>query len=188
MSDRGEKNRTAAFVGLRENLRMAMQNLRGNKGRSGLVILGVALGVTTLMAMVSIIEGFKGKLESEIMNTDTTQIYLTQYDPFDEPEENSRNKELTIADGQAVETLQDIKVDPRELVSLEFVQRREIGHASMWVDVDLDRPAGGRRHERAPVFPGNDDPAARTPFEVEHVVEEVGTFPLLVAPRIGEHP
>jgi putative ABC transport system permease protein len=93
---------------------MALQNLRGNKGRSGLVILGVSLGVTTLMAMVSIIEGFKGKLEGEIMSTDTTQIYLTQYEPFTASEEAPNTPQLTIADGLALEELPNLRyVDTR---------------------------------------------------------------------------
>ncbi len=106
--------RRAALIGLRENLRMAFQNLRGNKGRSGLVILGVALGVTTLMAMVSIIEGFKGKLESEILSSDTTQIFVTKYDPFSEPDEDAHNKDITVADGHAIEALPSVRyVDAR---------------------------------------------------------------------------
>ena len=75
MQGSGSK-RGAALAAMQENLSMAFQNLRGHKGRSALVILGVSLGVTTLMAMVSIIEGLKGRLESEIMSTETTQIYL----------------------------------------------------------------------------------------------------------------
>ncbi|MCP4547928.1 MAG: FtsX-like permease family protein [bacterium] len=91
------------FAALQENLKMAFRNLRANKGRSGLVILGVALGVTTLMAMVSIIEGFKGKLESEIMSTDTTQIYVTRDDPFQDDEEVRNRPRLEIDDMEAIE-------------------------------------------------------------------------------------
>ncbi len=99
----------AFLTRLGENLRMALQNLRAHKGRSGLVILGVALGVTTLMAMVSVIEGLKGRLESEIMSTETTQIYVTRYDPFTEDQEFSGRKELTLADVHAVEALPAVR-------------------------------------------------------------------------------
>ncbi|MCB9514202.1 MAG: ABC transporter permease [Candidatus Latescibacteria bacterium] len=99
---------------LGENLVMALQNLRGNKGRSALVILGVALGVTTLMAEVSIIQGFKGRLESEILNTDITQIYLTRNDPFGETEDWARRPRLTEEDGEAIAELPSVRlVDPR---------------------------------------------------------------------------
>ena len=99
---------------LGENLVMALQNLRGNKGRSALVILGVALGVTTLMAEVSVIQGFKGRLESEILNTDITQIYLTRNDPFGETEDWARRPRLTEEDGEAIAELPSVRlVDPR---------------------------------------------------------------------------
>ncbi len=102
------------FVGLGENLRMALRNLRANKGRSLLVILGVALGVTTLMAEVSIIQGFKGRLENEIMNTDITQIYLTRSDPFADSQEQANNRILTRADSEAINELSSIRmVDAR---------------------------------------------------------------------------
>ena len=102
------------FVGLGENLRMALRNLRGNKGRSLLVILGVALGVTTLMAEVSVIQGFKGRLESEIMNTDITQIYVTRSDPFGDSQEQANHRYLTITDAQAIGELPSIRmVDAR---------------------------------------------------------------------------
>jgi putative ABC transport system permease protein len=102
------------FVGLGENLRMALRNLMANKGRSLLVILGVALGVTTLMAEVSVIQGFKGRLESEIRNTDITQIYLTRSDPFGDNQEQASNRYLTIADAEAVGDLPSVRlVDAR---------------------------------------------------------------------------
>jgi len=91
-------------AGLRENVRMALDTLRNNKGRSGLVILGVGIGVTTLMAMVSIIEGFKGRLESEIMSTETAYVYITSEGTFENPDENT-NPPLTLSDWQAVEAL-----------------------------------------------------------------------------------
>jgi len=91
-------------AGLRDNMRMAIDTLRNNKGRSGLVILGVGIGVTTLMAMVSIIEGFKGRLESEIMETETTYVYVTREGAFDDPNKGS-NPELTLGDLDAIESL-----------------------------------------------------------------------------------
>lgn len=91
-------------AGLRENIRMALDTLRNNKGRSGLVILGVGIGVTTLMAMVSIIEGFKGRIESEIMETETTYVYVTSQGTFDDPDEGT-NPEITMSDMDAIEAL-----------------------------------------------------------------------------------
>ncbi len=107
-------DRRARLIALGENLLMARRNLRANKGRSALVILGVALGVTTLMAEVSVIEGFKGRLEHEIMSTDITQIYLTRSDPFGETEDWMSRPQLTMADAEAIAALGSVRqVDPR---------------------------------------------------------------------------
>ncbi len=104
----------ARLVALGENFFMAGRNLRANKGRSALVILGVALGVTTLMAEVSVIQGFKGRLENEILSTDITQIYLTRNDPFGETEDWMSRPQLTRDDAEAIAALASVRqVDPR---------------------------------------------------------------------------
>ena len=104
----------ARLVALAENFFMAGRNLRANKGRSALVILGVALGVTTLMAEVSVIQGFKGRLENEILSTDITQIYLTRSDPFGETEDWMSRPKLTTEDAEAIAALASVRqVDPR---------------------------------------------------------------------------
>ncbi|MBN2170868.1 MAG: ABC transporter permease [Candidatus Krumholzibacteriota bacterium] len=98
------RRRRALLASLGENLRMARHSLKAHRARSWLVILGVALGVTTLMTMVSIMQGLTGRLESEIMSTETTQIYVTRYDPFEDEDRASvrRRAELTLDDGEAI--------------------------------------------------------------------------------------
>ncbi|MDP6669071.1 MAG: ABC transporter permease [Candidatus Krumholzibacteria bacterium] len=91
------------WAGLKENIRMALDTLRGNKGRSGLVILGVGIGVMTLMAMVSVIEGFKGSLESEIRDTESSYIYISNGDPFGNPHLQKNRNPLGLDDWYAIE-------------------------------------------------------------------------------------
>lgn len=95
--------RNRHLVALGENLRMAFANLIANRGRSLLVILGVALGVTTLMAMVSIIQGLKNRLESEIMASESTQIYVTAQDPFSDQRHRRSQSRLVYEDAIAIE-------------------------------------------------------------------------------------
>src|SRR3989441_11575900 len=50
---------------VREGWRIALDQLRANKLRSALTILGVVIGIATVMAMASIVAGFR----EQIVNT-----------------------------------------------------------------------------------------------------------------------
>src|SRR5437667_12331870 len=54
-----------ALHSLREGWLIALDQLRVNKLRSGLTILGVVIGIATVMAMASIVAGFR----EQIVNT-----------------------------------------------------------------------------------------------------------------------
>ena len=65
---------------LSESLRLALHTLRSHKMRSGLVILGVGIGVTTLMGMVSILTGLGQKIASDIRSSDHVVVTLMKFD------------------------------------------------------------------------------------------------------------
>ena len=52
--------------GLYEYIKMAIQNIRANKGRSFLTMLGIIIGIASVIAIVSIGEGTKNQMNSEI--------------------------------------------------------------------------------------------------------------------------
>ena len=52
--------------GLFEYVKMAIQNIRANKGRSFLTMLGIIIGIASVIAIVSIGEGTKKQMNSEI--------------------------------------------------------------------------------------------------------------------------
>ncbi len=71
----------AAAVGLslRESLGQAVRTMRGHKMRSGLLILGVAIGVATLLAIVTIVSGLSGKIRNDIVSSSRPYLYVARY-------------------------------------------------------------------------------------------------------------
>ncbi len=45
-----------------ENVRIAIESLRANKLRSSLTILGVVIGVATVMTMAAMVQGIQGQI------------------------------------------------------------------------------------------------------------------------------
>ncbi len=103
---------------LRENLAQALETLRAHKMRCGLVILGVAIGVTTLMAMVSILTGLSVKIEADIRTSDNVVVNLVKFDFLggnQDPEEIQARPDLTPADWDVIRT----EVDSVSLVDYQ---------------------------------------------------------------------
>src|SRR5260370_35379251 len=90
---------------IKESALMAFDTLRANKLRSSLTILGVSVGVITVIFMVSIIQGLNKAFADQIESLGSNTIFISKFDPSfgrpPEPEEIHR-KDLTMDD---VETL-----------------------------------------------------------------------------------
>ena len=63
--------------GLFEYIKMAVQNIRANKGRSFLTMLGIIIGIASVIAIVSIGEGTKNQMNSEIDGIGGGQIAVS---------------------------------------------------------------------------------------------------------------
>ncbi len=84
---------------------MAFDTLRTNKLRSSLTILGVTVGVVTILAMVSIIQGLNRSFSDQIESLGSNTIFISKFDPsFGKPpgQEERQRKELTIEDANAI--------------------------------------------------------------------------------------
>ena len=68
--------RIAVFDQYRENLAIAMDTLRVAKLRSALTILGVVIGVATVMTMASIVEGLRAQIISTVEVAGPTTFYV----------------------------------------------------------------------------------------------------------------
>ena len=63
--------------GLFEYIKMAVQHIRANKGRSFLTMLGIIIGIASVIAIVSIGEGTKNQMNSEIDGIGGGQIAVS---------------------------------------------------------------------------------------------------------------
>ena len=73
----------AAFVKqvalLRETAEMAFDTLRSNKMRSALTVLGVVIGVTSIVGMTSLIRGFDNSLRNSINSLGPNTIFVQRF-------------------------------------------------------------------------------------------------------------
>src|ERR671925_48613 len=66
---------------IRESAWMAIDTVRTNKLRSALTILGVSVGVVTVVFMVSIIQGLNKAFAAQIESLGSNTIWATKFDP-----------------------------------------------------------------------------------------------------------
>ncbi|HET7789593.1 MAG TPA: ABC transporter permease [Gemmatimonadales bacterium] len=64
---------------LSEGLAIALEQLRANKLRSSLTILGVVIGVSTVMAMASIVQGIRDQIINTIEIAGPTTFYVMRF-------------------------------------------------------------------------------------------------------------
>jgi putative ABC transport system permease protein len=97
------------FSQLRENVMFAAIALRANKLRSILTMLGIVIGVTTVIAMVSLIVGFNNSVISSFQSFGATLVQFQKFDPRFGPgtrDESQRlRKDLTYEDALALRRL-----------------------------------------------------------------------------------
>jgi putative ABC transport system permease protein len=93
----------------RENIRFARIALAAHKLRSALTVLGIVIGVTTVIAMVSIIEGFNNNITENFKAFGATLVQFQKFDPRFGPgerdESQRQRKNLTYEDAIALKTL-----------------------------------------------------------------------------------
>ena len=90
---------------IKESAFMAADTVWANKLRSALTILGVSVGVVTLMFMVSIIQGLNKAFAEQIEALGSNAIWATKFDPSFGHQVNSEElhrKDLTLDDADAI--------------------------------------------------------------------------------------
>ncbi|HQU85014.1 MAG TPA: ABC transporter permease, partial [Pyrinomonadaceae bacterium] len=97
-----------------ENLKMAMDTLRSNKLRSFLTIIGVVIGVISVMVIAAIISGINVAVAKQVESFGTRSIFLYKMDigirtSMPTREERMR-KPLTMEDAEAIGNLPAVEV------------------------------------------------------------------------------
>ena len=96
-----------------ENLMMALDTLRSNKLRSFLTIVGVVVGVITVMLISSIISGINVAIEKEVESFGTRSIFLYKFNigftTGNRTREERMRKPLTVDDSDAIKKLSSIE-------------------------------------------------------------------------------
>lgn len=118
-----------------ENLKMAFATLRSNKLRSFLTIIGVVVGVITVMLISSIISGIGMAVEEQVKSFGTRSIFVYKMNVgvrFGRPSREERMRpDLTLEDALALRNLPDVETAvPRLNVSSGFFGNRTIVSAN----------------------------------------------------------
>lgn len=93
------------FDDVKESATMALSTLKANKLRSTLTILGVTVGVLTVLSMVSIIQGLNKTFAEQIESLGSNTIFVNKFNPSFSPQksqEELQRKELNRADAEAI--------------------------------------------------------------------------------------
>jgi putative ABC transport system permease protein len=133
-----------ALHAVREGWRIALDQLRANKLRSSLTILGVVIGIATVMSMASIVAGFREQIVNTLEVVGPTTFRVLRY------------FSTTGVNPDAVP--REVRIRPRLLPQdAEAIARLpEIHYAAIWTQVFQRFEYGGNRTRILGVF-GADD-------------------------------
>jgi putative ABC transport system permease protein len=91
-----------------DTIGMAMDTIAKNKLRSGLTVLGIVIGVMTVIAISSVVRGLNSKIQEQVAEFGTNVVWVYRFDVFQfgrpSPELLTR-KELSLEDAEALRGL-----------------------------------------------------------------------------------
>jgi putative ABC transport system permease protein len=99
----------------KESVKMALETLRKNKLRSGLTVLGISIGIATVILISSAINGLNSNIDQFVKTLGTNDLWVFRFDPWGHrlTTEELNRKQLTYDDGVAMRSLPHVvAVDP----------------------------------------------------------------------------
>ena len=103
------------LLNYKESVRLAFDTLRKNKARSGLTILGISIGISTVILISSAINGLNSNISRFVSALGTNDLWVFRFEPFGKrpTTEELNRKQLTYEDGIAMRDLPHVlAVDP----------------------------------------------------------------------------
>src|SRR5262245_65231814 len=92
--------------GFGENLRFALLAVRAHKLRAALTVLGIVVGVATVIAMVSIVTGFNNNMVRQFQSFGATlvqfQKFSMRFGPGHRSDDERNRRDLTLEDALAL--------------------------------------------------------------------------------------
>jgi putative ABC transport system permease protein len=146
---------------LKEIVQMALDSIKSHKLRSFLTLLGIMIGVMTVIGMVAIIQGLNRAVLAELESAGSDLIVITKNEPIQMgnlSEEERQRKDLTFEDAKAIEkecslikaVAVDLVVDPFEIIPIKYQNIKSqdafiLGMNEKWPEViTLYLPTSGR--------------------------------------------
>jgi putative ABC transport system permease protein len=134
----------AALSTVREGWRIAVDQLRANKLRSALTVLGVVIGIATVMAMASIVAGFREQIVNTLEVVGPTTFRVLRYFSQTPLNPDALPREVRIRP----------KLSPIEAEAIARLP--EIHYSAIWTQVFQRFEYRGERTQNLSVF-GADD-------------------------------
>jgi putative ABC transport system permease protein len=103
------------FSDTQESIKLALDTLRKNKLRSGLTVLGISIGIATVILISSAINGLNNNINDFVSSLGTNSLWVFHYEPFGHrpTTEELNRKRLTYEDGASLRDLPHVvAVDP----------------------------------------------------------------------------
>ena len=101
---------TSSFALLKETALLALDTLRANKMRSGLTVLGIVIGITSIVGMTSLIRGFDQSMQATMRQLGPNTIFIAKFSAISLTSgasfiEMARRPNITVDDAEAIKRL-----------------------------------------------------------------------------------
>ena len=125
-----------------EAILQAFGSIRANKLRSFLTMLGVIIGVSAMLLMVAVVEGFQTNVRKQFEGLGSRLVFI-----FYNPDENARRKARRTFEGLKLDDARALRAECDLLdnvaAELELGQQRVVSGSRQWSIADRGRGAAG---------------------------------------------